>query len=76
MPSLDEDKAGVGFDPRTLVSYTITGAVGFEPPEVILQAVVYARGNGPACVVPSTVEQCDSEDKDEDEGAVYQRFLM
>lgn len=71
MPDLDEDKAGLGFDPRTLVSYTISGGVGFEPPEVLLQAVIYARGNGPACVISPGSEEGDDGNMDEDEGAVY-----
>lgn len=40
------------FEPRTLVSYTVSGGMGFEKPNVLLQAVVYARGDGPACVMP------------------------
>lgn len=46
------DAEGLRFEPRTLVSYTISGGMGFEKPNVLLQAVVYARGEGPACVMP------------------------
>ncbi|CAM9784354.1 unnamed protein product, partial [Sphacelaria rigidula] len=63
MPRLDEDEAGVGFEPRTLVSYTISGGIGYEPPELLLQAIVYARGNGPACVPAPSVEK-DTGDAD------------
>lgn len=57
------DDESLGFDPRTLVSYTISGGIGFEPPEVLLQAVVYARGDGPACVMPPTEGEDDDEGK-------------
>lgn len=35
------------------MSYSISGGIGFKKPaEMLLQAVVYARGDGPACVMP------------------------
>lgn len=72
MPNLDEDEGGLGFHPRTLVSYSISGGIGFQAPEVLLQAVIYARGNGPACVMQPTKEGDDNGDA-EDEGAITGR---
>lgn len=34
------------------MSYSISGGIGFKPAQVLLKAVVYARGDGPACVMP------------------------
>ncbi|CAM9405115.1 unnamed protein product, partial [Scytosiphon promiscuus] len=40
------------YPPRTLITYSISGGIGYRPPVVLLQAVVYARGDRPACVMP------------------------
>lgn len=65
------DGAGLGYEPRTIVSYSISGGIGFDPAEILLQAVVYARGDGPACVMPpprSGAHQDDDDDDDDEEG--------
>lgn len=54
-PPVKQSGERLNFEPRTLVSYTISGGMGFEKPNVLLQAVVYARGDGPACVMPPPV---------------------
>ena len=50
---------GLDYDPKTLVSYTVYGGIGYDRPEVLLQAVVYARGDGPACVMPPLDDEED-----------------
>ena len=57
------DGEGLSFEPRTLVSYTISGGMGFEKPNVLLQAVVFARGDGPACVMPPPIAPHEGEEE-------------
>lgn len=50
---------GLDYEPKTLVSYTICGGIGYDRSEVLLQAVVYARGDGPACIMPPPDDEED-----------------
>lgn len=60
----------MAFEPRTVVTYTISGGIDFERPEVLLEAVVYAREDGPGCILRRNGPKAggkDSEDNDDDE---------
>lgn len=59
---------GLPYQPRTLVSYSISGGIGYRAPAVLLQAVVYARGGGPACVMKSAGAEDDKADDGTDLG--------
>ncbi|CBN75598.1 hypothetical protein Esi_0148_0039 [Ectocarpus siliculosus] len=71
----EEDDEGLDYEPRTLVSYSISGGIGYDAPATLLQALVYARGDGPACVMPppkpkkgdDDVDDNDNDDEEEGE---------
>lgn len=39
------------------MSYSVSGGIGHESSDSLLQAVLYARGDGPACVMTPPVEE-------------------